>query len=433
MLDLRLEQRLGAAPAPAVDIAVRRTRLGAVRASDLLTIARRDNPKRAVLFVSRVLGKHLPVDPALALLAGAALGEAVAETLDDRPAPAPRPTLVTDTFVAALLGSATPCVPSPGSISTPAIVIGYAETATALGHIVRRQLGPGPTGHTTRALLDDSPLLTFTEPHSHAVEHLLYHHDPAFLANDLPVVLVDDELTSGQTACNTIEAIQQQWPRPRYIVASLVDWRSADAQATFAVTAARLGTRIDAVSLLAGDVVVHDAPPLPSAGAAAPSGEAGLAHGATPARAVHTTELTVGPPTARAGWTLSQQDEITERARQAGRQLAELRHGPAALVLGTEELMFTPMLLAAAMGSGVSYRSTTRSPIVPARAVGYPISSRSAFPGSDGDGERFLYNNEALRYDDVFVCFEGQVPGDDHPLFATVSQCGRNVHAVVLR
>ena len=53
----------------------------------------------------------------------------------------------------------------------------------------------------------------FTEEHSHATDHLLLPADPALLRGGRPLVLVDDELSTGRTALNTIAALHRTAPR----------------------------------------------------------------------------------------------------------------------------------------------------------------------------------------------------------------------------
>ena len=58
------------------------------------------------------------------------------------------------------------------------------------------------------------------------LEHYCYAIDPALFENDDMVVLVDDEITTGKSALNFIRAIQSKYPRKKYGVVSLLDWRS---------------------------------------------------------------------------------------------------------------------------------------------------------------------------------------------------------------
>ena len=109
----------------------------------LLGLALRRNPRRAQLLVSRVLGKHVPTDPRLVRAAGLLLGGLVADALAGRPArPLPVPLLHAavdgdPTATDALHTAAQAAIGEPPD----ALVLGFAETATALGHCVAEGLG----------------------------------------------------------------------------------------------------------------------------------------------------------------------------------------------------------------------------------------------------------------------------------------------------
>ncbi|WP_256966393.1 phosphoribosyltransferase domain-containing protein, partial [Streptomyces griseiscabiei] len=129
----------------------------------LLGLALRRNPKRAHLLVSNVLGKHVPQSPAVVHGHGFALGRRVRE----------------------LLGEAG---------ARTAVVLGYAETATGLGHAVADGVGEAPYLHSTRRPVEGVHQAGgFEESHSHATSHLLLPEDPTLLAGRGPLVLVDDE------------------------------------------------------------------------------------------------------------------------------------------------------------------------------------------------------------------------------------------------
>jgi hypothetical protein len=83
---------------------------------------------------------------------------------------------------------------------------------------------------------------------------------------------------------------------------------------------------------------------------------------------------------------------ITTAARRVA---AGLPRRGRVLVLGSEELMYAPLRLAAALPGNVYFSSTTRSPVLPVDDAGYAVRTRLEFPATectDDDARRFAYN-----------------------------------------
>ncbi|MFL4494514.1 phosphoribosyltransferase [Streptomyces sp. VTCC 41912] len=346
---------------------------------DLLGLALRRNPKRAHLLVSKVLGKHVPQRPDVVHGAGVGLGRRVRALLGDEDA-------------------------------ARAVVLGYAETATGLGHSVADGLALAPYLHSTRRPVPGVPHAAgFEEEHSHATAHLLLPEDGALLAGDGPLVLVDDEFSTGRTVLNTLRALHARHPRRRYVVVALVDMRSAADRARLAQFAAELGARVDLVALAGGGVhlpddvldrgrelvAAHGEPP-------APPGDARSA----PPRPVR---VDLGwpaglPDGGRHGFTPAHRALLEDRLpAMAARIAAQLGDARRVLVLGNEELMYAPLRLAGALdallaehGATVHFSTTTRSPVLAVDDPGYAIRTCLAFPAhddpADGPGERYAYN-----------------------------------------
>ncbi|WLQ43290.1 phosphoribosyltransferase [Streptomyces laculatispora] len=215
---------------------------------ELLGLALRRNPKRAHLLVSHVLGKHVPQYPSVVYGAGFELGRRVRE----------------------LLGEAG---------TRRAVVLGYAETATGLGHAVADGLGTARYLHSTRRpVAGVARAGGFEESHSHATSHLLLPEDPGLLAgdagdavgagetggageahaSDAVLVLVDDEFSTGNTVLNTIRALHERYPRNRYVIVALVDMRSPADRGRLAEFAAEIGARVDLVARNSGMVRLPD-------------------------------------------------------------------------------------------------------------------------------------------------------------------------------
>lgn len=201
---------------------------------ELLGLALRRNPKRAHLLVSNVLGKHVPQRPSVVYGAGFELGLRVRELLGD-------------------------------ALSRRSVVLGYAETATGLGHAVADGLGVAPYLHSTRRPVEGVARAGgFEESHSHATSHLLLPEDPTLLAGGgsgragEPLVLVDDEFSTGNTVLNTIRALHELYPRDRYVIVALVDMRSPADRGRLTEFAAEIGTRVDLVARGTGTVRLPD-------------------------------------------------------------------------------------------------------------------------------------------------------------------------------
>ena len=328
----------------------------------LVALALRDNPKRAQLVVSPVLGKHLPVAPADALGAARRLAALV-----------------------------------PAGASS---VLGYCETATSLGHLVAEALD-APYVHTTRRPDPSVPLLAgFDEEHSHAVAHALQPRPGVLDAAQL--VLVDDELTTGTTALNTIAALAPHVPARRWVVAALLDLREAAARERFAARAEQMGVEVEVVALVSGSLVVpgdvqERATALRAELAAVPPAPVPAGRGDL---VLH--DLPWAAPLGGRTGTTPADRPAQERALADTAAALRLSGGPV-LVLGTEELMWAPLRLAALLPGSV-FHSTTRSPVLPADVDGYAVRRAVRFPAPDEPSRTSrLHGLPAVPYADVVV------------------------------
>ncbi|WP_328298458.1 phosphoribosyltransferase [Streptomyces sp. NBC_00435] len=382
---------------------------------ELLGLALRRNPKRAHLLVSRVLGKHVPQSPQVVYAAGHGLGERVRDLLGEQDA-------------------------------ASAVVLGYAETATGLGHCVADGLGGAPYLHSTRRPVPGmEPAGGFEEAHSHATSHLLLPEDPKLLAGSGPLVLVDDEFSTGNTVLNTIADLHARHPRDHYVVVALVDMRSPADRDRLTAFAADLGARVDLIALASGTVSLPEgvlakgqalveeyeaagasAPPV-ALGESQPGGgriqtlrrSSGGAGGGAPADGPRVTTVALDwpagiPDGGRHGFTPAHRARLDAALpAMADRLKAALGAAPARLlVLGNEELMYAPLRLAQALeASGaaaeVRFSTTTRSPVLAVDDPGYAIRTRLVFPAhddpADGPGDRYAYNVAGAGFDAVLA------------------------------
>lgn len=382
---------------------------------DLVGLALRDNPKRAQLLVSTVLAKHVPTVPGLALAAGELLGLLVRCALDGTdPDPAPfgavarllahrvRPDAAGLAELRAVrqeLARLRDAAPVPGP---ELVTVGYAETATGLGHVVADALR-SPYLHSTRHQ-EDAPFTPFEEEHSHASDHRLYPSDPDWITVGGTTVLVDDELSTGRTVRNTITALHAGAPQARWVVAALIDLRSDADRRAFEDLAARLGTTITVVALGAGAVDLPDevlslARQVIDAAGDDEDEDATTAGTADPR--IGTVDLLdatdLAPVRSARFGTAGRFDEAGIRA-VAERVLPSLPSGDV-LVLGSEEFIAVPLAVAGRLDDvrgDTRFSTTTRSPIAVIDREDYAIASGVSFTSHDrtidGFGPRFAYN-----------------------------------------
>lgn len=177
---------------------------------DLLAFAARQNSKRKFLFVSKILGKHIPVKPS-----------EMRASYD---------------CIANLLGSS----------DQSTYVIGMAETAIGLGGGVADSLSKMPGSgrvlyqNTTRHYLDCDVWFQIQEEHCHAPSHIVYEPLPelkAEIESCKRVVLVDDEISTGKTLVQLAKHVVLMLGEVKELhVVSLVNWLDEDREKWFGET-----------------------------------------------------------------------------------------------------------------------------------------------------------------------------------------------------
>lgn len=321
----------------------------------LLDFATRRNPKRGFLFVSKVLGKHIPCRPSRM------------REIYDRLAESLR--LV------------------PGSM----LVMGMAETATGLGggvadSLVLNRCAPGSViyQHTTRHAVQAAELVRFDEAHSHAPDHIVYAPQPVLAHhyhNSETLVLVDDEITTGRTLALLAEAMIRRLPKLKRIVfASIVNWLNAERTGEIRE---RLRLPLSFVSALEGQFSFARNPDF---------------HAELPGQVIAQRAAKVRSDTGRRGICLG------IGYKPIAKPLA-LDRNRSVHVIGTGELGYQPFLLAEqleGLGYNVCYQSSTRSPILPGGAIAGSLS----FEDEHGEGVTNYLHNPPPPGAQVLVVYE---------------------------
>ncbi len=387
---------------------------------DLLGFAQRINPKRAFLFVSKVLGRHIPVAPS---------------TMRDA-----------FTDLANLV---------PDDLPEPILVIGMAETAVGLSAGVHQAL---QTRYPNALLLNStrhaqhndshdksshSLLTTFSEDHSHASQHLIYQSadrvTQAQLLASKTLIMVDDEASTGNTCVNVVTALRNAGldQLEQVHLTTLVDWSLNQERHQHPDTADSDGAVSDQIAkrltnikfqrhhLLSGAWTWTDAPnPEPITMPSVDTTEAGShtlgdtgnwgrfptldsTDGFDNYLLKFQTAFKVFNKQAQSEKEQSEKEQ-SEKEQSEKEQFDKEQLPKRILVLGSNEFVWLPFLLAEwletqTQNSTVNFSALTRSPI----ALGGAITTMLSFSDNYGLGmTNFAYNVEPNDWDLIVLCVE---------------------------
>lgn len=391
-----------------------------LRIEELFQMAARINKKRSFLFVSKVLGKHLAVNPKIPLLVGNLLAirymEVVHRYKDVRANELVEAIQEKKTIEQIFKSMQNEPIPLPA----PTTFIGFAETATALGHAVFSSFESNATYiHTTREQITErTSCINFEEEHSHATSHRVYADDQHFFQNTNEVVLIDDEITTGKTAVNIIKTIKSEYPSKNvFTVISILDWRTAEDRELYRQLESELDITIHVVALVDGEISVSGQPALNEESKEfIPEVHQEIAFHSLkellePEFFKHVSSLGNPSPylnaTGRFGLANANDKNYAQRFKTIGNHLKGKRKGKKTVVVGTGEFMYVPMQIASHMGTEIYFQSTTRSPIYQSSRKSYTIQNKLMFNSPENtDVVNYLYNIEPHQYDEIFIFIE---------------------------
>lgn len=340
---------------------------GVYTAAEVLRLAKRaNNPKRGYLLVNPLQGKHLAVSPRESLRMMQALGKTLAEEFPETK-----------------------------------LVIGFAETATAIGAMAASCFGDSCVYiHTTREPLPENSALYFEEEHSHAVEQLLYCREmERWLEKTETVIFIDDEISTGKTLLNIIQQLSVRFPafrEKRLAAASILNRLSSENEA-----------RLESAGIVSRYLVKLPETDYTRALEGFAIEEARLPEGEPQAW----ERIPVSWCDPRKGVLASDYLDVCRRKSEAllPRFREMLPSKASVLVLGSEECMFPALVLGAVLeeqgGWEVRSHATTRSPIGVSGQAGYPIQESWKLQSLyDPTRTTYLYN--LARYDAVILVSE---------------------------
>lgn len=396
----------------------------------LFKMAARINKKRSFLFISRVLGKHLALNPKIPLLLGNLLALRYLEVvhgIKDERAKKIAQALQRNEDIDGVWND---FVQNPLLLPKSTTIIGFAETATALGHAVFSSFQQNTKYiHTTREQINElTSVINFEEEHSHATSHRVYAIDPHFFEDDSEIVLVDDEITTGKTTLNIIRQITKTFPlKKQFTVISILDWRTPEYRHQFSMLEEELNIKISTVSLIDGIVTTEGTPNLI---AEQNTIETHFSPTVTyiPVHHLLTEEMLqissinangtknlsnylIG--TGRFGLSPEKNRQFLERLQDVAEYVKKYRKGQKTLIIGTGEFMYIPMEIAARLGENVFFHSTTRSPIYKTDKEHYIIQQKFVFDSPENEGvQNYLYNIDTNQYDEIFIIIERMTSKD---------------------
>jgi hypoxanthine-guanine phosphoribosyltransferase len=331
---------------------------------ELIGFSSRINKKRGFLFVSKVLGKHIPTKPSLMKLTHMKLANKLKENLNEK----------------------------------NTVFIGFAETATGIGNGVFEEanLSNAFYIHTSRYNLSKERLLEFKEEHCHAPSHILYKPTDQNINDILEkaenIVLVDDEITTGNTLNNIVSVLKENFPQVKnYYSVSIISWIK------------KFNPEINYISLYSGDFtflsndfvesqnIISEAQEDKYLDSIIPNnfGRFGIKHLNT------------------------DYSKIIDYKSLINKKV---------LVLGTGEFMYQSYKLSRYLEKNnidVYVQSTTRSPV----NVDLDIKSKIQFIDNYGEKiDNFLYNVIDKNYDLIIICYETEFIPKEHNLKQILSE-----------
>lgn len=301
---------------------------------DMISVCKRENnSKRDFLFVNRYQGKHVPAKPSEIINLYEDLRSVIQKHIDfDR--------------------------------KEKLCVIGFAETATAIGNYIADNL---PNEYiyylqTTREKSTEPLIVEFQEEHSHATEQALYG-DLQKLKSCDRIMFVDDEISTGKTILNFVNELEKI-KHFNYTVASFLNLQNKENKELFEQK------NIQTRALIFGQIKDMNA------------------------------KIDI----------LKEKDINTEDISIANALIGLLEKKDQflydTLFIGTEENMYHALMDAVKYekiemkyGRGTYFQASTRSPICPATENNYILKNRIKFiSAKDNDRKVFLYNIDMYKY-----------------------------------
>ena len=326
---------------------------------------RENNKKRNYLVVNRLQGKHIPAIPSQALSMFKSLAKQISDEYKDE----------------------------------RLLLIGFAETATAIGATIAIEL-KSQYIQTTREFIPNVDYIFFSEEHSHATEQKLVKEDidKCFSLVDR-IIFIEDEVTTGNTIMNIIRKLDTMYlKKMKYSIASLLNGMNEEAINQYSEKKIRthylVKTNHDLYDNIANDYLID-----------------GEYIKCLDSNIIDYKEILVKY------WNDCRRTVNAAKYKKSCEQLNEKIIGQidfkkikSVLVLGTEEFMYPALCLGEDLekkGLDVKCHATTRSPISVSKNKNYPVHKRYELV-SLYDSERKTFIYDLNKYDMVIIVTDSQ-------------------------
>lgn len=395
----------------------------------IIGLALRKNKKRAHLIVSKILGKHYPQKPSIINYSAYLLAQKIRQIIKQE-------NNITDDDIKRslldLMNNDNKIFYEPYRDVSDVTVFGYAETATCLGSLVARYLFANYL-HSTRYPKNGIDYGDFNEEHSHNTQHHIVVKNTEILDDpSKTIVLVDDEITTGNTVLNTMKLFEKKQHHNNYIVATLTDTRKEEHYQKFQNFEKEYHTNVDVVALLRTSLIVADN----AVDIAEPiiedfKKEREDNYMKNNKGFIYKTIIEADIPNLSSGIDNNDLSSFIKNITGAFDNLV-VPHDGRTLVLGVEEDMFVPSLIAEVLekkGYDVDFSSTTLSPVITHDDDDYIIQDRIKYNVTHDDITRYAYNIKN-DYKNIIVMTHGAE--ESHSLRYLFDKLSYRAHNIII-
>ena len=370
-----------------------------IKIEDLISIGyRNNNSKRSFLFISKVLGKHIEIRPNMCKVIGLLLASIIFG--ENRETSLFLKYIKNQNLYEEKIRDAIKLIYKTKDKVT---VLGFAETATGLGMAVASVIEDSYYITTTREDIKGiKPLFNFEEEHSHSTTHKCFPKEPNKLKEADKIILVDDEITTGNSMLNIIKELSKVTNVKKYIILSILDLRNIQDRNRYKEFIYENSLDIQVKSLISGEISTEENKKYFSE-------EEMIINEVSPV-----TELKIMTrrgkylrDTGRFGVNFKDIIKIEDECIKVANEIQKIvGKDKKLLVLGHGENIYIPSRIASYLYGDIYFRSTTRSPIYCLKEKEYLINERNIY-FNNGD-KYYLYNKTSIEneYDYVILVVE---------------------------